>query len=275
MEKAILKTLIYADIFDYPLKGYEVFKWLVKEETTLLKVERALQRLIKKKKIQFFKDYFFLLGKKRLVLKREGHEKYSKSLFRKAYIFANILRVVPWIKLVGISGGLALNDADKKDDIDLFLITSGKRLWISRILAIFLLNIFGVRRKVGMKKLNVKKKICLNTILDAEHLEQRYKDLFVAHEVLQMKVLWQREGVYSKFLYDNDWVFKFLPNWTSRIKYLKTRVDEGSKIIDQLEDFAMQFQIKIMQPPKGLERIEDGGLYFYPSDYREKIKRLY
>ena len=275
MEKAILKTLVYADIFRYPLKGYEVLKWLVFEETTLLKVESGLNRLIKKRKIQYFSDLYFLPKNKNFCLKRKRSEKYSKILLNKALIFSHILKIIPWIKLVGISGGLALSDADLGDDIDFFIITSQRRIWISRLLANILLDAFRVRRKAGMSKRSAKGKICLNTFLDEENLEQQFKDLYVAHEVLQMKVLWQREGIYSKYLSDNNWVFKFLPNWTSKIKYKKSKVKSGTYIFDYLENLTKLIQLKVMRKPTGLERIGEGSLYFYPEDYREQILKIY
>lgn len=275
MEKAILKTLHYANIFSYPLKGYEVYKWLVKKETTLLKVEKALNKLIKKKKVQIFKGYYFLPRKKGYVFSRVKCEKYSEKLFLKAIFFANILRLIPWIKLIGISGGLALNNASKRDDIDFFIITSKNRLWVSRFLSILILDLFNVRRRVGMNSNLAKRKICLNTILDEDNLEQKLNDLYTAHEVLQMKVLWQREGIYSKFLSDNEWTFKFLPNWSSKIKYLKPEKKGVFKILNIMEDLAKSLQLKVMKKPKGLEKVEQGALYFHPIDYRGIILKEY
>lgn len=271
MEKAILKTLIYANIFDYPLKGYEVLKWLIGRETSLIKVEKALNRLLKKKKIQNLSDYYFLKNKKQLISKRKRRQKISKKLLLKAKILTQVLKIIPWIKLVGISGGLAVDNCSRKDDIDLFLITDANRIWLSRIFAIVIFDSLRVRRKVNMKPAQVSGKFCFNTILDEDHLEQSFKDLYTAHEVLQMKLLWQREGIYTKYLSDNDWAFEYLPNWTSRIKYSKVKKDKGSKIIDLLELLAKWFQLKIMKEVKARERIEEGGLYFHPNDARAKI----
>lgn len=272
MEKAILKTLYYSDIFDYPLKGYEVYKWLIGYETSLLKVEKILNSLVKKRKIQKSRDFYFLKNKNKLISKRQRRLKCSHRFLIKAKILTQTLKLIPWIKLVGISGGLALDNADKKDDIDLFLITSKKRLWISRLLSILILDFLGVRRKVNMK--NVSGKICVNTILDEDHLQQEI-DLYTAHEVLQMKVLWQREGIYSKYLKDNEWIFKYLPNWSSPIKYLKPKKGKVSQFFNILEEISKLIQLKIMKKPEGLERIEEGGLYFYPNDSKEQILSLY
>lgn len=213
MEKAILKTLIYADIFDYPLKVYEIHKWLIGKQASLRQVEKAVEKLRVKGKVVRGEDYYFLPGRHQLLAKRQRRQQQSVKYFRKAKLLTVILKLIPWIKLIGISGGLAMENAQKGDDIDLFIITAKNRLWISRLLALGLLSLTGQRRKVGQNGKKVAGKLCLNILLEEDRLAQINKDIYLAHEVLQMRVLWQREKVYSKYLSENTWVFKFLPNW--------------------------------------------------------------
>jgi len=277
MEKAILKTLIYADLFDYPLKINELHKWLIGRKVTLRQLEKTLK---------VSRKYYFLQNRKNLVAQRLKKEKQSAVYMRKAKIISQILKIIPWIKLVGISGGLALNNASKKDDIDLFIITAKNRLWLSRLFCLGLLSAIRQRRKVGDKGRKIAGKICLNILLDEDRLEQNNKDIFVAHEVLQMRPLWQRVGIYSKFLEDNSWAFKFLPNWIAEVriknqesslkqKKLNSKFLLLDSIADYFENLAKKFQLKIMQTPKGMERIEDGALYFHPNDIREEILKKY
>lgn len=303
MEKAILKTLAYADIFDYPLKIQEIHKWLIGKKATLRQVEKALKKLNQELRIKNKGKFFFLRRRDKLGVQRIRREKQSASYFKKAKILSQILKIIPWIKLVGISGGLALGNASKKDDIDLFIITSKKRLWVSRLLCLGLLSLTGQRRKVGETGRRIAGKLCINTLLEEDRLEQSSKDIYLAHEVLQMKVLWQRDGIYSRYLEDNGWVFKFLPNWTASIARgpASSRSRRASSLtsfaattrrdallavtprwIDWMEQLAKWFQLKIMQKPKGMERIEDGALYFHPQDcrtqvlseYQRKLKRI-
>lgn len=270
-------------MFVYPLKGYEIHKWLIGKKITLHQVEKILGKLIKKRKIQNFRDYFFLPGKKELVSKRLKKEKQSLIYFRKAKFLVQALKLVPSIKLVGISGGLALNNASKHDDIDLFIITSKDRLWLSRLSAILILGLLGARRKARMSKLQTQGKLCLNILLEEDKLEQVRKDVYVAHEVLQMKVLWQRSGVYQKYLEENLWAFKFLPNWfgnsdqvvSSKYYVLREKTEKSKNphntILNLFESLAKKFQLMVMGAPKGMERIEDGALYFHPNDIRKEI----
>ncbi|MBI2039732.1 hypothetical protein HYT18_01540 [Candidatus Microgenomates bacterium] len=292
MEKAILKTLIYADIFDYPLTIFEVHKWLIGMKVTLRQVEKALKKLNQESRIKNKGEYYFLHGKHRLVSKRQRRQTQSAQYLRKAQLITIFLKAIPWIKLVGVSGGLAMDNADKNDDIDLFIITSKNRLWISRLLALGLLSLTGQRRKAGDLGQKIAGKLCINTLLEEDKLEQANKDIYLAHEVLQMKVLWQRNGIYSKYLLDNEWVFKFLPSWvgdargpaTSSLRGVKRRSNLINKEIatpfglamtDYLERLAKWFQLKVMRKPEGMERIEDGALYFHPQDCRPKVLAEY
>lgn len=279
MEKAILKTLIYANIFDYPLTIFEIHKWLIGRKVSLYQVEKALNKLYQVSSVKYQGGYYFLPRRAGLIARRKRRKRQSDSYLRKARILASFLKIIPWIKLVGISGGLAVDNASKKDDIDLFVITGKNRLWISRLLTLILLSLSGQRRKVGEKGRKIAGKLCINTLLEEDRLEQSNKDIYLAHEVLQMKVLWQRDGVYEKYLQDNEWVFKYIPNWvgpqTQNLKLKTKNYNSNLKTFDLVEVLAKWLQLKVMKKPQGMERIEDGALYFHPNDIRPKILKLY
>lgn len=292
MEKAILKTLIYADIFNYPLKINEIHKWLVGKKVNLQQVDKALRNLYQASSIKYKGKYYFLPRRERIVLQRFYKEKQSLIYFKKAKIISRVLKLIPWIKLVGISGGLAMGNTSKKDDIDLFIIIEKNRLWISRLFILGILSLMGQRRKRQDKGRIIAGKLCTNIFLEEDELEQENKDIYTAHEVLQMKVLWERDGIYQKYLESNSWTIKFLPNWIGSAKYVssskyyllkgrnkeespyntKYRIDNTFNIFEKL---ARELQLKIMGQPKGMERIEDGALYFHPEDYRERVLREY
>lgn len=281
MEKAILKTLIYADIFDYPLKIWEIHRWLIGKKLSLRQVDKVLNRLLQNGKCQLKQDYYFLPKKERLVSRRKNRQKQSNKYLIKAKYLSQILKIVPWIKLAGVSGGLAMENAAKFHDIDLFIITNKNRLWVSRLFILILLSLLGQRRK-RTKEYHLAGKLCVNTLLEEDSLEQKNRDIFVAHEVLQMKVLWQRDGIYRKYLEDNLWAFKFLPNWVDSSK-VSGRYHVLSMMrfpiihitLNLLETWAKKFQLWYMKKPQGMERIEDGALYFHPNDIRSKILKLY
>lgn len=276
MEKAILRTLTYADIFDYPLNIWEIHKWLIGRKLNLRQVEKGLEKLSSNNQCQYKGEYYFLPGRANLVSKRKRREHQSKIYWKKAQLFCQVFRIIPWVKLVGISGGLAMNNANQSADIDLFIITSKNRLWICRLLILVFLGMLSQRRKKDSQSRAIAGKFCVNILLEEDRLQQLNQDLFIAHELLQMKVLWEKEGIYAKYLADNEWVFKLLPNWVGNIvvKRNNKRLTSSLKwdlLIDKLENLARRLQLWYMKSPQGMERIAPGAVYFHPKDYRLKV----
>lgn len=288
MEKAVLKTIAYYDIFNFPLKAWEVHKWLFKKNAQLNAVEKILRKLEKKKILIKKNDHYFLSGKRNLVLIRKRKEEISANHLRKAKFIAAVFKIIPWVKLVGISGSLAMGASGKKDDIDFFIITENKRIWISRFFLIVLTTLAGVRRKRREKALSAAGKICINLILEENNLALKGSNIYLAHEVLQMHPLWQRDDVYFKFLHNNQWVFEYLPNWKTGIKIQNPKTKNQNynskfKIFwNKMENLARDFQLKIMDKPSGDERIESGALFFHPEnkglkimeEYNKQLKRI-
>ncbi len=213
MKKEILQTLSYADVFDYPLSVSEVWRFLISQRKTKVRdVQKALARMgTDLKLINTEGGFYFLPGRKEIIETRRKRERESRKKLEIAEKVAGILRKIPWVKMIGVTGALAMENSNKEDDIDLFIITSKNRLWLTRGLVVTFLRLTGLYRRPG----KIKNKICPNMLLDEDHFEvpKNEQDLFSAHEVCQLKVIWEREGIYQKFLKENQWSKKFLPNW--------------------------------------------------------------
>lgn len=211
MKKEIISTLAYADIFDYPLKKEEIWRFLLSDiRCQILDVDKGLKEL---PEVSQKNNFYFLKKREHLVLLRKKRERWSKEKLKIVQKVANWLKLIPTIKMVAVTGALAMENSNKNDDIDLLIITSKNRLWLTRFLTVILLELVAKRRHPTDKE--VKDKICLNMFLDEGHLEvpKKEQDLFSSHEVCQLKVLWDKNGIYQKFLKANLWSKKFLPNW--------------------------------------------------------------
>lgn len=217
MKKAILQTLSYADVFDYPLSASEVWRFLISQNA-----KRKTQNEIKKElttnsflvsRITYHDGFYSLKGREEIFAIRKKREKWSQEKQKLAEKVAEILRKIPWIKMIGITGALAMENSDKEDDIDLLIATRRNRLWLTRLLTVFLVELVARRRRPRDR--DVRDKICLNMFLDENHLAvpKNEQDLFSSHEVCQMRPLWDKDETYQKFLRENQWSRKFLPNW--------------------------------------------------------------
>ena len=216
MEKAILRTLAYADVFEYPLTKEEIWRWLVSEDRKQKTKNRkefahSFKSNLNSRKIRVTDGFYYLKGRRRIVTLRKKRERWSQQKFKIARRVASWLRFTPWVKLIGVTGALAMANSDQEDDIDLLIITSRDRLWLCRGLIVCLLRLTRLYRRPG----KIKNRICPNMLLDEKHLAmpKKERDLFSAHEVCQMKPLWEKGRTYQRFLKANQWSKEFLPNW--------------------------------------------------------------
>lgn len=216
MKKAILKTLVYSDIFNFPLKKQEIWDALIWEKKTLPKFsdfEKELESLKKTRKIKSDKGFFFVFNNKKAIVLRKKREKYSKEKLKVAKKTGFWLKAVPTIKMVAITGSLAVLNSEKQDDIDFLIVSSKNKLWITRALATLAIELVAKRRRPN--QVEIKDKICLNMFLDEKALkfQKQRRDLFSAHEISQVRFLWERDNCFNKFKKNNLWVKDYLPNW--------------------------------------------------------------
>ena len=213
-QAAILRTLAYADVFDYPLTASEIWQFLIsKEKRGQEKIFKEMAVLKKEKRVKENRKFFHLPGRKEVIALRKKRKRWSRRKLIIARRTARWLRLIPFVKMVTVTGNLAMLNSDQDDDIDFLIVTTRGRLWFTRLLAVLLVELISSRRRPKDKK--VKDKICLNMFLDEAHLglPKKERDLFSAHEVCQLKVLWEKKHLYQAFLAKNQWIKDFLPNW--------------------------------------------------------------
>lgn len=266
MVSNILRTLVYADIFDYPLTASEIHHWLIKDQT--LTEESGGMELIKKNLIQKTKSFYYLKGRKKIVSLRQKRFRFSQLKCKKVKKIVNFLKLIPFIKLIAITGALAMNNSDKNDDLDLMIITQKNRLWLTRLLVY--LFFFPFIRQSDRKK----NRLCLNLWLDISELKvpQNQQSLFTAHEVCQIKPLLNRDNTYQKFLTVNLWVKFFLPNAVKgqsltrdpTERRVETAKLEGLSLIDKINTLAFHLQHAYMRKKITNEKVAFHSAFFHP-----------
>ncbi len=274
MQKAILQTIIYADIFDYPLTKEEIWRGLIEcNNVTMQLCNNAIKNI---KSIKSKKGFYFMKGRDKLIAIRKERKKYSAEKLKIAREIIHRIKLIPSVKLIGITGALTMENGKKEDDIDLFIISSPGLLWTTRLLVTMLVEITGMRRHPQEK--NANNKICLNMFVDEDNLEvpTKEQDLFSAHEVIQMKLLWEKNKTYEKFLFANSWVKKLLPNAiTTNNKEQITKNKKTNIFVDLIEELSKRFQLWYMRKRRTTEVIKEGVIRFHPQDARTWIMDRY
>lgn len=283
LSSSIFSALVYHDIFDYPLTLSEICNLLVQKEATEDLVMRELNKLVGQRKVGEAGGYYFLKNRKNVVRMRKLRVRYSRSKLKKASIFALLLKIIPTVKLVAISGALAMENSHKGDDIDLVIVAQKGRLWISRFFANLLLLPFK-RDPAGQK---IADRACLNMFLDESDLLIKDHNVYTAHEICQMRPLWDRNGTYQRFIRANSWIKQFLPNWQSSLESRDHRSEKRglrttNYLLSTAESFLKNFQLWYMKSKLTTEKVGKTQLFFHPKDtqdwvivkYQKRLKNL-
>ncbi|MGD8472880.1 MAG: hypothetical protein PVH95_03025 [Anaerolineae bacterium] len=200
---AILQTLIYADLFDYPLKLQEIHRFLTGYAASLATIEEALSRHpVLCERTSSIGPFWFLAGRERLVGLREEREGFSQTLWCKARRYVWLMAAMPFLRMVSITGSLAMNNASSaQDDIDLLIVAAKGRVWLTRGLVILVVRL--------AERMSIE--LCPNYILSENYLHLDEPSLFIAHELAQLVPLYGLE-TYHRLLENNAWVIDYLPN---------------------------------------------------------------
>ncbi|MBI4084708.1 MAG: hypothetical protein HY431_02280, partial [Candidatus Levybacteria bacterium] len=231
-QQEILKTLLYSDIFQYPLTENELWRFAGAKmnKDACHHALRNLTHLITKEG-----KYYYLTDRRGMVKKREERVKESERKVRFAKESVSLLRLVPSVVFIGISGSVAMKNCKKDDDIDLFIIARKNIVWFTRLCVLLLLQLTGKRRRRYDK--TAANQICVNMFMSENALifSRDRHSLYTAHEVIRMIPIFERGNVYNKFLHANSWVKEYLPNSldTKRLRYKDTK-REGEKSLNIL-----------------------------------------
>jgi hypothetical protein len=196
---AVLKTLAYADLFDYPLRAEEVHDGLLACGASIEEVQEALEAWENRGVIARIGPLFFIRGRGKIVAVREQRREQTRSLLQKHAWLIKFVIEFPFVRSVSLSGAAAFENSHHRDDIDLFVITAGKRLWSVYTALALLLKLMGKRRL-----------ICLNCLVDLDHLSIDDHDFFVAHQIAFLRPLSGIEH-FKKFHAANAWTSAHLP----------------------------------------------------------------
>jgi hypothetical protein len=199
--KRVLCTLIYFDLFSYPLTAQEIF-----ERSTLKnfnQVGEGLEELISQGIVFFVRDFFCLHKNTALVEKRlAGNSQAAKSL-QTAKRITSIIKRFPYVRGVMLSGSISKNYMDEDSDIDYFIITAPNRLWVSRLFFVLFQKLVFFNRY---------KYLCYNYMVDEDHVAITDQTFYTAIEVSTLLPVYNFE-VCEQFRQSNLWTQAFFPNY--------------------------------------------------------------
>lgn len=202
IKQAALRAIAYADVFDYPLAPAEVHRYLVgvlaapeEIDAALREGERALGWWA------CYRGYVTLPGREELVETRMRRAELAAKLWPKAVRYGQMLACLPFVRMVAVTGALAVDNVQPGADIDFLLVTEPGRLWLCRAMAIAVVRLAARDGAV----------VCPNYLISDRALALQEHTLYTAHELTQMVPI-ANLATYARMRRLNTWADRFLPN---------------------------------------------------------------
>jgi predicted nucleotidyltransferase len=255
-------SVFYHDIFDFPLSFSELIKWQIGETPQVIK--GGLE-------VSSSGGYYFLEGNNGIVYKRMLRKRISAKKLEIAKKAAKKIAIFPWIKLVAVTGSLAMENCTDESDIDLMIITKRGTLWTSRLFSYLINWLTGMEVRKPSDRTQ-KDKLCLNLWLDESDLEWSKKDrnIYTAHEIGQIRPLINKDKTYEEFVSKNKWILKHWPN-AVKIRNLSLAPKNSNFKAGLVEKMAYTLQRVYMKSKITREVVTPTRAIFHPLDWGQVV----
>jgi len=194
--------VLYASLFEYPLTLAELRQTLIKSRQTATEIlatvrgSAALQSIVESSDI-----YFFPAGCSHLIDTRRRRETRSRAFLSVHRPLLSLISACPYVRLVALSGSIAHLNLEAGGDLDLFIVTRGRRVWSIAVLVVMLAKLLGRRRT-----------LCANLIVSDEALTFTPTDLFTASQIIGLTPI-AGADIFQRLLDANPFVREYYPNF--------------------------------------------------------------
>jgi hypothetical protein len=252
LHRAILYTVAYSDIFEYPLTEHEIHRYLTGVRVSSKLVSEALNGSeLSPRYLSNVAGYYTLPGRESIVELRRTRAKVSAKLWPLARFYGGIIARIPFVRMVAVTGELSVNSVRDRSDIDFFIVTEPGRLWLTRAMVILIVKAGEFR---GIT-------VCPNYLVTENALGIVDQNLYTAREMVQMVPL-AGFSVYERLRDRNSWVKDFLPNATgsdsawagSRSSGRPRRLAEAllrTRVVERIEQWEMNRKIEKLTRQNG------------------------
>lgn len=201
-ELAVLRSVVYASLFDYPLEPAQLESSLIGVAADQAAIERWWRESdLLQATIEYRDGLYFPAGRSDLVRTRSRREGVSRELLDRDRRIVSFVANLPFVRMVALSGSLAHLNAEDSADLDLFVITAPHRVWSVTVATVVLSKLLGWR-----------KRLCMNYVVSEHAMSIAPCDLFSANQIIHLRPIVGGD-VFTRFLEANPFVKRLYPNF--------------------------------------------------------------
>lgn len=188
LERSIFDTIRYFDIFGLPVTAVQIWRSLIVDRAgtgtrwhgraapTFREISHTLAESgWLKQQVASHWGYYCLRaaaqqhgGAEQYVRARMARHRTAQAKWKIARRSARLMARLPLVRMIGVTGSLALSNTQTDSDIDLLLVVRRGRIWTARLLALLAAQLMGRRRTYDDRR--APDKLCLNHFITDDAL---------------------------------------------------------------------------------------------------------
>lgn len=286
VKQAVISTLAYFDLFDVPLTREEIYENFFFLNPDQGKIDIYLRE---SPLIHEFDGYFSLKRNGAFYEHFLAKRRRTKEFWKRVQRFQWLFNIAPFIRFIGVCNSLPIRAVEEDSDIDLFIVTDRKHLFVARFFLTLLTSIFFVRRHGS----HIRKRFCLSFFttednLNFESIKKEPYDIYLAYWIKTLEPISGDYTLYEKFLKNNrEWLKPYFAHLIKHRRHFRKPHNWQNKIKSVLENLfgseSYEIRTKNWQLKRTLEKykklkdqsgtiISENMLKFHDKDVRDEIR---
>lgn len=287
ISRAVIETVAYFDVFDYPLTYPELYHYLWRSPNTTLEetiqTAKQLTQLVEQGGFVMFHD------RTHLPAIRQQHYVESELKWNKRRWFIRLLSYLPGVEAIFIVNTFSYHNVRPDSDIDLLIIARSNAIWATRFYTTLLAKFANMRPKPH----KTKDAVCLSFYATPTGLPKLATLRRDDNDALEAYWLAQAMPVYDPYgcaqpMANGKWLKTVLPNnqpvvqhrnrsiqqtWLHIICHTLGRVVLWNRLLKKLQLWVMPKPLKQLSGPleTGVVVFNDDILKFHTHDPRPAL----
>lgn len=213
---------------------------------------------------------------------RISASKISAEKIKRAKRVARFLKLIPFVKSIAITGSVSMNSTSPESDIDLFIISQENRIWLTRILTVFITHLSGQRRY----KNKIQNRICLNLYIANKNTVFPIQNIASAHMIARALPIYGKDIFISFLSANKNWLGEYIGNFDKNFLIQRGFANYKLQTINyKLIDFLEKIIGKILSAriirntpnakPPHLIINNNALIFYYPHSKNQEILERY
>jgi len=246
INETIIQVVVFFDLFDFPVTAYELWQYLDKK----VSLQDILCVLESRSEIESKNGLYFLAGRGEILKIRQARHNYYWRKYKIAQRFVGYFSFLPFIKVIALANSIGQFNLRDGSDIDFFIITSVRRIWLTRLFCAGIAKILNSRPTPKNKK----DKICLSFYisegnLNLDNLQIVDGDPYFFFWLRSLVLLYNKDKVYEKFLVANRLSFsEVFGQLADNMPVTEQKIVAPSQMLNFFEQEARKIQLIVMSP---------------------------